>query len=69
MFAVSALLPLKKNTVNFQRKYQETMIKIDKQLIPSDLSAKLKRFWELSDQKIYLIENTMTNHRDHPCLL
>ncbi len=32
------------------------MIKIDKQLKPSDFSAKLKQFWELSDQKIYLIE-------------
>lgn len=42
------------------------MINIDKQLNSSDLTVKLKRFWELSDQKINLIENHYDESKGSP---
>jgi len=41
------------------------MIKIDLTLKPSDLSAKLKRFWQLSGEKIHLIENSYDVSKGH----
>ena len=35
------------------------MIKIDTQVKPADLSIKLNKFWDLSAQKIELIEKEM----------
>jgi unsaturated chondroitin disaccharide hydrolase len=42
------------------------MIHIDFKLNPEDLSAKLKRFWQLSDQKIHLIEKTYNESQGSP---
>src|ERR1700755_92622 len=42
------------------------MIKIDLTLKPSDLSAKLKKFWQLSEEKIQLIENNYDVSKGSP---
>jgi unsaturated chondroitin disaccharide hydrolase len=42
------------------------MIKINLTLRPSDLVAKLKRFWQLSGEKIYLIENNYDVSKGSP---
>jgi hypothetical protein len=42
------------------------MIKINLNLKPSDLSAKLKRFWQLSGEKINLIENNYDISKGSP---
>ena len=42
------------------------MIKINLTLKPSDLVAKLKRFWQLSAEKIYLIENNYDVSKGSP---
>src|SRR3954467_8431077 len=42
------------------------MIKINAELKPSDLSSKLQRLWELSAQKIYLIEKNYDNFKGSP---
>ncbi|MEO6329882.1 MAG: glycosyl hydrolase [Ginsengibacter sp.] len=42
------------------------MIKINQGLKPSDLNAKLKKFWELSDQKIKLIEKNYDDSKGSP---
>ena len=42
------------------------MIKIDHKLKPADLSEKLKRFWQLSDQKIHLIESQYDESKGSP---
>jgi len=42
------------------------MIKIDSDLKPSDLTNKLKRFWELSAEKIFLIDKTYDNSKGSP---
>lgn len=42
------------------------MIKINLKLKPTDLSDKLKRFWELSDQKIRLIEKEYDEGKGSP---
>lgn len=42
------------------------MIHIDFKLNPEDLSVKLKRFWQLSDQKIFLIEKAYNESQGSP---
>src|SRR3954467_276501 len=42
------------------------MIKINAELKPSDLSSKLQRLWELSAQKIYLIEKNYDTSKGSP---
>lgn len=42
------------------------MIKIDNDLKPSDLNSKLKRFWKLSEEKIYLIEKNYDATKGSP---
>src|SRR4029077_19924669 len=42
------------------------MIKIDLTLRPSDLAGKLKRFWQLSGEKIHLIENNYNASNGSP---
>ena len=42
------------------------MIKIDLTLQPSDLAGKLKRFWQLSAEKIRLIENSYDASKGSP---
>jgi len=42
------------------------MIKINKELNPADLSSKLQRFWQLSDQKLDLIEKQYDNSQGSP---
>ncbi len=42
------------------------MIHINLKLEPSDLSGKLKRFWQLSEQKIHLIENQYDESKGSP---
>jgi hypothetical protein len=42
------------------------MIKIDLTLQPSDLAGKLKRFWQLSGEKIYGIENNYDVSKGSP---
>ena len=42
------------------------MIKINTSIKPSDLSNKLKRFWELSAEKIYLIEKNYDTSKGSP---
>jgi len=42
------------------------MIKINFTLRPSDLTAKLQRFWQLSGEKIYLIENNYDVSKGSP---
>ena len=42
------------------------MIKINSDLKPSDLNHKLKRLWELSAEKIYLIDKTYDESRGSP---
>jgi len=42
------------------------MIKIDLTLQPADLSEKLKRFWQLSGEKIHLIENNYEDSKGSP---
>jgi unsaturated chondroitin disaccharide hydrolase len=42
------------------------MIKIDPKLKPADLSGKLKRFWQLSAQKIHLIEAKYDESKGSP---
>jgi hypothetical protein len=42
------------------------MIKINLTLTPSDLSAKLTRFWQLSGEKIILIENNYDESKGSP---
>ena len=42
------------------------MIKINLTLRPSDLAAKLKRFWQLSGEKIHLIENNYDVSKGSP---
>ena len=40
------------------------MININHVLQPADLTGKLKRFWELSGEKINLLEKIMTMQKD-----
>jgi len=42
------------------------MIKIDNKLNPADLTGKLQRFWQLSEQKIHLIEKQYDNSQGSP---
>src|SRR3954447_106521 len=42
------------------------MIKIDTSLTPSDLSNKLKKFWQLSAEKIYLVEKNYDTSKGSP---
>src|SRR5688500_17330689 len=42
------------------------MIKINKTLRPSDLIAKLKRFWQISEEKINLIERNYDVSKGSP---
>src|SRR6185436_13301443 len=42
------------------------MIKINSDLKPSDLNQKLKNFWQVSAQKIYLIANTYDEFKGSP---
>jgi unsaturated chondroitin disaccharide hydrolase len=42
------------------------MIKFDQKLKPADLSDKLKRFWQLSDQKIRLVESRYDESQGSP---
>jgi unsaturated chondroitin disaccharide hydrolase len=42
------------------------MILINHELKPADLSAKLNRFWQLSDQKIHLIESQYDESKGSP---
>jgi unsaturated chondroitin disaccharide hydrolase len=42
------------------------MIKIDQKLKPADFSGKLKRFWQLSDQKIHLIGTQYDDSKGSP---
>jgi unsaturated chondroitin disaccharide hydrolase len=42
------------------------MIKIDQQLRPADLKTKLTRFWQLSDQKIRLIDSQYDESKGSP---
>ena len=42
------------------------MIKIDQKLKTADLTGKLKRFWQLSDQKIHLIESQYDESKGSP---
>ena len=42
------------------------MIKIDLTLKPSDLAGKLKRFWQLSGEKIKAIENNYDASKGSP---
>ena len=42
------------------------MIKINSDLKPSDLNSKLKRFWQLSGEKIQLIENNYDASKGSP---
>src|ERR1700733_13665883 len=42
------------------------MIKIDLTLTPSDLVGKLSRFWQLSGEKISLIENNYDDSKGSP---
>ena len=42
------------------------MIKIDYEIKPGDLSGKLKRFWHLSGEKIYLIEKHYDESKGSP---
>ncbi len=42
------------------------MIKINTSLKPSDLNNKLKRFWELSAEKIHLIEKNYDASKGSP---
>jgi unsaturated chondroitin disaccharide hydrolase len=42
------------------------MISINKKIKPSDLSGKLKRFWNLSEQKIHLIEKQYDESKGSP---
>ncbi len=42
------------------------MIKINLTLRPSDLAAKLKKFWQLSAEKIHLIENNYDVSKGSP---
>src|SRR5690606_5311865 len=44
----------------------KTMINIDNSLKPSDLSAKLKKFWDLSANKIQLIEKNYNASNGSP---
>ena len=42
------------------------MINIDQKLKPADFSGKLKRFWQLSDEKIHLIESQYDESKGSP---
>ena len=42
------------------------MIQIDNNLIPEDFSAKLKKFWEISGQKIRLIDKHYDESQGSP---
>ncbi len=42
------------------------MIKIDTKLVPADLTKKLKRFWEVSAEKIHLIEKNYDVSKGSP---
>ena len=42
------------------------MINIDKNIQPSDLKAKLERFWELSGEKVKLIEQEYDHAKGSP---
>ena len=42
------------------------MIKIDQNLKPADFSGKLKRFWQLSAEKIHLIEKQYDESKGSP---
>ena len=42
------------------------MIKIDTKLTPADLTKKLKKFWEVSAEKIHLIEKNYDASKGSP---
>ena len=42
------------------------MIKINTEIKPADLASKLRRFWQLSDQKIHLIEDQYDESKGSP---
>ena len=42
------------------------MIKIDNSLKPADLTSKLQRFWEISGEKIHLIEKNYDDSKGSP---
>jgi hypothetical protein len=52
--------------MGFQVIKKPAMIKIDLTLQPSDLAGKLKRFWKISGEKIYLIEKNYDVSKGSP---
>ena len=66
-FELKAFLVKRINPIfNTLAKQTALMIKINSDLKPADISHKLKRFWELSAQKIYLIAKNYDDTKGSP---